>query len=64
MADLDAVECKVTATFCEQDILDTREDIITKEEATRFLEQNGKYIEEAMVRAGFEAVVDLWLDAA
>ena len=54
----------MTATFCEQDILDAREDIITKEEATRFLEQNGKYIEEAMVRAGFEAIADLWLEAA
>ena len=54
----------VTATFCERDILDTREDITTEGEATRFLEQNGKYIEEAMVRAGFEAIADLWLEVA
>ena len=55
----------VTATFCEQDILDVLGgDVLTEGEAIRFLEQNGKYIEAAMVRAGFEAITDLWLEAA
>ena len=55
---------EVGTAFCEQDVLDACEDITTEEEATRFLEQNGKYIVEAMVRAGFEAIADLSLEAA
>ena len=55
---------EVGTAFCERDVLDAREDITTEEEATRFLEQNGEYIVEAMVRAGFEAIAALSLEAA
>jgi hypothetical protein len=62
MADLDAVECKVFVSV--QDVLDTREDITTKEDAARFLEQNTKHIEWAMVEASHVAMETLWLDGA
>jgi len=50
-----------TCTFNEQDILDTH-DGFTAEDAKRFMIQNRKYIEEAMCRAGFEAIEVLWVE--
>jgi hypothetical protein len=55
-----AVECKVFVSV--QDVLDTREDITTKVDALRFLEQNSKHIEAAMVEASYVAIENLWLE--
>jgi len=35
---------------------------LSDEEATQFLNQNLKYIEEAAVQAGFNAIENLWLE--
>ena len=35
---------------------------LSDEEATQFLNQNLKYIEEAAVQAGFYAIENLWLE--
>ena len=34
----------------------------TRDQAKAFLDQNHKYIEEAMSKAGFEAIENLWLE--
>ena len=51
----------VTCSFTVADVLDVREEFSTAQ-AERFLEQNRKHIIDAMCRAGFEAIGDLWLE--
>ena len=56
------VENSVTCSITVADVLDAREEFST-EQAELFMEQNGKYIVDAMSRAAFEAVENLWLEA-
>jgi uncharacterized protein (UPF0305 family) len=60
---MSATENSVSCSFTVTDVLDAREEFST-EQAELFIEQNGKYIVEAMCRAGFEAIEDLWLEDA
>ena len=60
---MSAPENSVSCSFTVTDVLDAREEFST-EQAELFIEQNGKYIVEAMCRAGFEAIEDLWLEDA
>jgi hypothetical protein len=48
---------EVTVTFRVEDVMDELD--LSEEEADEFLDANGKYIREAMTRAGFDAIHDL-----
>jgi hypothetical protein len=53
-------EYKASTTFTFEDIVsvarDPHEQELTQEQAEAFLARNAKYIEEAMVMRGFEAI--------
>ena len=51
----------VSCSFTVDDVLDAREEF-SIEQAELFLEQNRKYIIDAMCGAGFEAIYALWLE--
>tara|TARA_R110000782_G_scaffold249336_1_gene336422 strand:- start:349 stop:552 length:204 start_codon:yes stop_codon:yes gene_type:complete len=54
-------EDSAVCSFTVDDVLDAREEF-SAEQAELFLEQNRKYIIDAMCAAGFEAIDSLWLE--
>jgi len=50
----------VRVDFVAGDVLSVRSDIGDVSAAENFLHENRKYIEEAMCKAGFEAIETLW----